>query len=239
MTNKQKETDLYQPIKSLLETQGYEVKGEIGAADIMAVRGDEAPVIVELKTAFSLALFHQGVERQAITDFVYIAVPRGLGKPFLKALKNNKSLCRHLGLGLITVRMKDGFTEIHLDPAPYKPRKSKVKQQRMLREFAKRIGDPNEGGSTKTTLMTAYRQDALKCLLHLGLEGPTKASIVAKAVDVGRARNIMAHDYYGWFEKVEKGIYTITPKGKVAMKDYAKEIKTLKKSIPVMEAKND
>lgn len=234
-----KETDLYQPIKSLLENQGYEVKAEIGAADVMAVRGEETPVIVELKTAFSLALFHQGIERQAITDLVYIAVPRGTGKPFLKALKNNKSLCRRLGLGLITVRMKDGFTEIHLDPAPYKPRKSKVKQQRLLREFAKRIGDPNEGGSTKTILMTAYRQDALKCLLHLSKQGPTKASVVAKSVDVERARNIMAHDHYGWFEKVEKGIYGITPKGKSAIKDYAKEIKILKKTIPAMEVKND
>lgn len=234
-----KETDLYQPIKSLLESQGYEVKAEIGAADVMAVRGDEEPVIVELKTAFSLALFHQGVERQAITDFVYIAVPRGSGKPFLKALKNNKSLCRRLGLGLITVRMKDGFTEIHLDPAPYKPRKSKVKQQRLLREFTKRVGDPNEGGSTKTTLMTAYRQDALKCLLHLSREGPTKASIVAKSVDVDRARNIMSDDHYGWFERVEKGIYDITPKGKSAMKDYARELKILKKTIPAVKAKND
>ena len=237
MTAKLKETDLYQPIKSLLESQGYEVKAEIGAADVMAVRSNEAPVIVELKTAFSLALFHQGIERQAITDSVYIAVPRGSGKPFLKALKNNKSLCRRLGLGLITVRMKDGFTEIHLDPAPYNPRQSKIKQQRLLREFAKRVGDPNEGGSTKTTLMTAYRQDALKCLLYLYVEGATKASIVAKAVDVDRARNIMAHDHYGWFEKVEKGIYTITPKGKTAMKDYSKEIKILKKTIPAMEAK--
>lgn len=234
-----KETDLYQPIKSLLEGQGYEVKAEIGAADVMAVRGDEAPVIVELKTAFSLALFHQGIERQAITDFVYIAIPHGTGKPFLKALKNNKSLCRRLGLGLITVRMKDGFTEIHLDPAPYKPRQSKNKQQRMLREFAKRVGDPNEGGSTKTTLMTAYRQDALKCLLHLSKQGATKASIVAKSVDVERARNIMAHDHYGWFEKVQKGIYGITPKGKAAMKHYAKEIKILKKTIPEMNVNND
>lgn len=238
MSLKLKETDLYQPIKKMLEAQGYEVKSEIGAADVMAVRGDEEPVVVELKTAFSLALFHQGIERQAITDFVYIAVPRGKGKPFLKALKNNKSLCRRLGLGLITVRMKDGFTETHLDPAPYTPRKSKVKQQRLLREFAKRIGDPNEGGSTKTTLMTAYRQDALKCLSYLSKEGATKASIVAKTVDVDRARNIMADDHYGWFERVDRGIFDITPKGQAAVKDYAQEIKKLKKTILTIKAEN-
>jgi len=62
MSLKLKETDLYQPIKKMLEAQGYEVKSEIGAADVMAVRGDEEPVVVELKTAFSLALFHQGID---------------------------------------------------------------------------------------------------------------------------------------------------------------------------------
>ena len=238
MTKRIAEIDLYLPIKKLLKTQNYEVKSEIGSADVMAVRGNEAPLIIELKTTFSLALFHQAIERQTITDFVYIAVPRGSGKPFIKALKSNKSLCRRLGLGLITIRMKDKFTEIHLDPAPYKPRQSKIKQQRLLREFANRVGDPNKGGSTKTTLITAYRQDALKCLSHLSLNGPTKASFVAKAVNVERARNIMAHNHYSWFERMGKGVYTITSKGAEATKDYAKEIKKLNKTIPVQEAKN-
>ncbi|MBL4647243.1 MAG: hypothetical protein JKY99_12395, partial [Rhizobiales bacterium] len=105
-TKKPLETELYAPIKRLFEGQGYEVKGEIGAADVVAVRGTEDPIIIELKTSFSLSLFHQAVERQGISDIVYIAVPRGTGKPFQKALKNNKTLCRRLGLGLITVRLK-------------------------------------------------------------------------------------------------------------------------------------
>ena len=54
-----KETDLYAPIKRLLEGQGYIVKGEVGAADLVACRDDEDPVIVELKTGFTLSLFHQ------------------------------------------------------------------------------------------------------------------------------------------------------------------------------------
>jgi len=238
MKIKPKETDLYLPIKQLLEGQGYEVKSEIGAVDVMGVRASEAPVIVELKTAFSLALFHQGIERQSITDFVYVAVPRGTGKTFLKALKNNKALCRRLGLGLITVRLKDGFTEIHLDPGPYKPRKSGKKEQRLLREFASRVGDPNQGGSAKKTLMTAYRQDALKCLSYLSANGATKAANVARAVDVERARNIMAHDHYGWFERVGKGIYGITPSGKVAIENYANEIGKLNKTPSFAEQEN-
>jgi len=33
----------------------------------VACRGEELPVIVELKTAFSLALFHQAIERQSLS----------------------------------------------------------------------------------------------------------------------------------------------------------------------------
>ncbi|MEO0497294.1 MAG: DUF2161 family putative PD-(D/E)XK-type phosphodiesterase, partial [Pseudomonadota bacterium] len=194
------ESDLYAPVKAFLEGQSYEVKGEVGAADVVAVRGAEPPVIVELKTSFSLTLLHQAVERQAVTDSVYIAVPRGSGKPFRAALKRNMTLCRRLGLGLITIRQKDGFVEAHLDPGPYKPRISKVKGQRLLREFTRRVGDPMAGGSSKTRpMITAYRQDALRCAVCLHQNGPTKASIVAKLSEVERARPIMSADHYGWF----------------------------------------
>jgi len=226
-----RETDLYPPIKTLLESQGYEVKGEVGDADIVGMRGDEDPVIVELKTGFSLALFHQAVERQALTDTVYVAVPRQTGAASYKALQNNLKLCRRLGLGLITVRMKDGFTEIHLDPAPYRPRKSEPKRARLLKEFARRVGDPNAGGSNRSGagngLITAYRQDALRCLKLLSENGPTKASDVAKATDVENARRIMADDHYGWFERKAVGIYMVTPIGRQALIDYAQELAKL------------
>lgn len=213
---KPKETDLYPPVKKLLEDQGYEVKSEIGAADVVGVRGDEEPLVVELKTGFTLSLFHQAIDRLAITDTVYVAVPRGSGRAFLSSLKSNLKLCRRLGLGLITVRMEDGFTEIHLDPGPYAPRKSKAKSTRLLREFARRVGDPNLGGSNRTTIMTAYRQDAMRVAAHLGEAGPSKASDVAKATGISRARTIMADDHYGWFERVERGIYCLSPKGEKA-----------------------
>ena len=222
-----KETDLYAPIKQFLEGQGYEVKSEVGAADVVAMRGEEDPVIVELKARFSLSLFHQAVERQAITDAVYVAVPRITGKAFQKAVRNNRALCRRLGLGLLTVRMKDGVVDAVLDPAPYKPRQSKRKQTRLLREFTRLVGDPNTGGSTRRGLMTAYRQDALRCLNMLSENGPTKAALVAKVANVPNARRLMADNHYGWFERVEKGIYALSPKGQSATEDYSAELETM------------
>ena len=207
------ETDLYPPIKQFLQAQGYEVKGEIGAVDVMACRGDEEPVIVELKTGFSLALFHQAIARQSVTDAVYVAVPRGQGRRFLAALKSNLSLARRLGLGVLTVRLSDGFVEAHLDPAPFQPRKSTPRKARLLREFARRVGDPNAGGSTRVPMMTAYRQDALRCAAHLRACGPSRGADVAKATGVEKATQMMAADHYGWFERVDRGVYVLTPKG--------------------------
>lgn len=223
-----KETALYEPVKQFLVAQGYEVKGEVGAVDIVGLRAGDEPVVVELKTGFSLTLFHQAIQRQSMTDAVYIAVPQGSGKAYHRAFKSNKSLCRRLGLGLITVRLGDdpasSLVTVHVDPAPYKPRQMKPRKTRLLREFARRVGDPNEGGQTRQGLITSYRQDALKCLKYLSLAGATKASEVAKATGVEKARPIMADDHYGWFERAERGIYQMTPKGSEALDAFADEL---------------
>lgn len=215
-----KETDLYPPVKAYLEGQGYEVKAEIGAADLVAMRAGEDPVIVELKTRFSLALFHQGVERLALAELVYLAVPRGQGRGFQKALKANVALCRRLGLGLLTVRLRDGFVEAHCDPGPYAPRVSKPKRQRLLREFSRRVGDPNTGGATRVGLVTAYRQDALRCAAHLAEHGKSRGRDVKAATGVERATEIMRADHYGWFEREGLGVYALTPRGRDALTAY-------------------
>tara|TARA_R110002033_G_scaffold54202_1_gene102652 strand:+ start:538 stop:1215 length:678 start_codon:yes stop_codon:yes gene_type:complete len=212
-----RETDLYLPVKAFLEGQGYVVKAEVGAADVVAVRGGEPPVVVELKLGFSLTLVHQCVARLAVSDDVYMAVARGQGKRFQRALKEMTTLARRLGLGLLTVRISDGLVEVHCDPGPYAPRKSKKRQGQLLREFARRQGDPNDGGQTRVGLVTAYRQDAVKLALYLYEAGACKGADVARETGVARATTMMRDDHYGWFEKVDKGVYGLTPKGAEAV----------------------
>ena len=213
-----RETELYAPVKAFLEAQGYEVKAEVGPADVMARRGDEPPVIVELKTGFSLALVHQGIARQSVSDVVYLAIPRKTGRPFQIQLKSMKTLCRRLGLGLITIRTKDDLVEVHCDPGPYRPRENKARKERLLREFAKRSGDPNTGGATRQGLVTAYRQDAIRCATFLAEQGPSKGAVVARETGVERATRMMADNHYGWFERQERGIYALCDFGQTALK---------------------
>lgn len=211
-----KEADLYAPVKAHLTRAGWTVKGEVGAADIVARRGDEL-LIVELKIGFSLALFHQGVERLAVTDQVFLAVPAG-GKA--KALKANVKLARRLGLGVMTVRLRDTFVEVLAEPTPYRPRKSPKKKKRMIKAFDRLDGDPNSGGATRHGLVTGYRQDALKCARFLAVHGPSQGAKIKAWAEVPAATQIMRDDHYGWFQRVTRGVYDLTDAGRKGLVDW-------------------
>jgi hypothetical protein len=205
------ESELYAPVKALLEGQGYVVKGEVRGCDVVAVRGEEPPVIVELKSVFGLGLVLQGVDRLALSDRVYLAVGQ-----WPKQIKNVKKLCRRLGLGLLVVAR--GRADIVLDPLPYKPRTNRRKAGRLLGEHRRRVGDPNLGGSAmRAPLMTAYRQEALRCAELLACHGPMAPKAMRAAGDVPNAAKILRHDHYGWFERVSRGIYALTPLGRTGL----------------------
>ena len=211
-----REAELYPHVKAYLQRQGYTVKGEVGAADVVGRRDDDL-VVIELKLAFSLALFHQGIERLALTDNVYLAIPAG-GQA--KPLKANVQLARHAGLGVMTVRLRDGFIEVLADPGPYAARISKKKRTRLLRAFDRLDGDPNAGGATRHGIITGYRQDALKCARFLAVHGPSKGAQVKEWTEVPQATSIMAADHYGWFTRVGRGVYDLTEAGRIGLKDF-------------------
>jgi len=219
----EREADLYLPVKSFLEDKGFFVKGEIGAADMVALRGDEEPIIVELKLRLNLTLYHQAVTRLRLTDLVYVAVAKPKGRNARRSLRENTILCRRLGLGFLTVR-QDGTVEVHCDPGPYAPRKNKTKRGKLLREFHRLQGDPNDGGSTRHGIVTAYRQDALRCAMYLAESGAEKGSIVARATGVTNATTLMRDNHYGWFEKVEKGVYVLTSQGRQGLTDWGESL---------------
>jgi hypothetical protein len=211
-----KESDLYLPLKRFLESQNYEVKGEIQDCDVLAIRGEEPPVVVELKLSLNLSIVLQAVERLSLTPKVYIGIPEQC-----KILKRQRrhiiKLLRMLGLGLIVIAsdQRNGSVEVLLDPGEYRPRKSKVRQERLLGEFMKRVGDPNLGGKEKRRgIMTAYRQRALAIARFLETQGPTKASHIAETLSEPKARDILYDDVYGWFDRVSRGVYALSPRGK-------------------------
>jgi hypothetical protein len=225
------EAALYSPVKQFLERQGYEVKGEVRGCDLVARRGDEPPVIVELKLRFNLLLVLQGVDRLALTERVYLAVPRperrargGLLAPERPEIRK---LCRRIGLGLMLVGLARKTVEILEEPVPYRPRQAKSRALRLLDEFSRRVGDANVGGAVGVPLVTAYRQDALRCARVLALSGPMRVGTLRTAADVPRAARILQRNVYGWFDRIKRGTYRLTPEGDQALSRFAEAIPVL------------
>jgi hypothetical protein len=208
------ETALYDAVKAFLGRQGFDAKGEICGCDIVAVRAGEPPLVVvtELKLAFSLELVLQGVERQRAADEVWLAVAatrRGRDRD-----RRAHRLCRLLGLGLLAVDPARAAVVVLTEPAPYRPHPNLAQRRRLLREHAARRGDPTRGGGNRQPIMTAYRQQALACAaaLQAGPRRPRDLRPLAPEAGRNLLRNV-----YGWFERVEPGLYRLAEAGAAAL----------------------
>jgi hypothetical protein len=226
-----REAALYAPVKEFLEGQGYEVKGEVRGCDVVARRGDEPPVIVELKLRFNLTLVLQGIDRLALTERVYLAVPRPDRRPGAGMLAPDRTeirkLCRRLGLGLILIGAGKRTIEIIEEPMPYRPRQAKLRALRLADEFSRRIGDANVGGAVGVPVVTAYRQDALRCARVLALSGPMGLGALRAAAGVPGAARILQRNVYGWFARLKRGTYELSGEGRQALSRFAEALSAL------------
>jgi hypothetical protein len=213
------ETDLYRPIKLHLERLGLEVKGEVCDCDLVAL-SDSSPelvVIGEMKQSFTLELVLQAVDRTSACDEVWLAVgasKRGRGRENDARVKK---LCRFLGFGLLTVNA-DGRLDVVVEPTPWKPRRDAKRRSRIVEEHRRRKGDPIVGGSTRTPQMTAYRQQALAVANALAGAPSRPRDLRIVASD---AAKILRGNVYGWFERIERGLYGLTSSGRVALVTWA------------------
>lgn len=209
------ETSLYLPVKRFLEKLGFTVKGEIGGCDLVALSGDDPPLVVvgELKLTFNLELILQAVNRAGACDEIWIAAKlsaRGKGRESDARYRN---LCRRLGFGMLGVT-SSGEVEVLVKPPTTAPRRNPKKRSRLVAEHNRRKGDPVMGGSTRAPIMTAYRQQALACASALA-NGPRRVRDLR--VDIPDAGKILLHNVYGWFDRAERGIYVLTDAGRAAL----------------------
>ena len=209
------ETTLYLPIKGFLEAAGYTVKGEIAGCDMVGLSPDEPPVVVicELKLSFNLELILQAVDRAAASDEVWIAArvsAKGKGRESDRRYRN---LCRRLGFGMLSVS-DNGTVDVLVSPDALMPRKNPRKRSRLVNEHKKRKGDPAIGGSTRSPIMTAYRQQALACAAALQ-GGPLRPKDLKTITP--SAATILRGNVYGWFERIDRGIYGLTASGAEAL----------------------
>lgn len=219
------ETDLYKPIYDYLVKQGYTVYSEVKDCDISAVKGEEL-VIVEMKRSMNLTLLVQAAQRQKAADSVYVAVPRPKGGIYTSRWKDILHLLRRLELGLIIVSFTHGIenVEIAFHPGPFDREKSKKSSKKMrhsiIKEIDGRYGDFNVGGSSRRKLMTAYRESSIFiacCFEKFGQLSPKQL----RELGTGQKTfSILSKNYYGWFEKIDKGLYNLSPEGETCLGQY-------------------
>jgi hypothetical protein len=219
------ETELYAPVKSFFEQQGYVVRGEVKHCDIVAIRGEEPPVIVELKKSFTIPLLVQGLERLKLSEHVYVAfeLPVKGRAPHRLHWDDIRRLGQTLGLGIITVQFfqrKQPLVNLICQPTPYVPRTNKRAALRVVNEFRERSGDYNIGGSSQRKLMTAYREKALHCVYLIHQHGPLSPRSLREFTGNPSVSGLLQKNYYLWFVRKSRGIYGITPLGEAALSEF-------------------
>lgn len=208
------ETALYEPVKRFLEAAGYVVKGEVGSCDLVGIAEGEEPLVVvcELKQSFNLELILQAVDRQTHSDEVWIAARTSLRGKGRESDRRFRDVCRRLGLGMLGVNSDS--IEILVSPIAPLPRKNARKRIRLVEEHRRRKGDPTAGGSTRKPIMTAYRQQALACAAALR-DGPLRPRDLKSTTPI--AAKILLHNVYGWFDRIDRGVYALNAVGQQAL----------------------
>ncbi|WP_416151150.1 DUF2161 domain-containing phosphodiesterase [Salipaludibacillus sp. HK11] len=222
---KLKEADLYKPIQKHFLHEGFEVYGEVKDCDIAVVK-DEELIIIELKLNLTVDLLIQATKRKKLSELVYIAIPKPKYKPRSKRWTDICQLVKRLELGLILVSVsgKRKQVEIVFPPTPISSRKkmtqNKRKRQEVLKEINGRSADFNIGGSNRTQIFTAYRENCIQIACYLEQAGELSPK---KLIEMGtgiKTSSILTKNYYGWFERIKRGVYVISEKGKLDLKGY-------------------
>lgn len=215
-----KESDLYQPVYDYFTALGYDVQAEVKSCDLVAKKDGEV-IIAELKKNFCLKLVYQAIERQSITNFVYVVIPRPKKGAKGSEWKHMLKLMKRLDIGIITVAVDSPLKTVDIIsmPAGIINTKNSGKRSSLNREAKERNLRLNTGGVSKTKILTAYKEKSIYVLCLTELLETISPSTVNKILGEPYAGNIIARNYYGWFNKVSKGVYCLSDKGMEVLDD--------------------
>ncbi|HYK73891.1 MAG TPA: DUF2161 domain-containing phosphodiesterase, partial [Pseudoneobacillus sp.] len=118
--------------------------------------------------------------------------------------------------------------EVVVSPAPFDGVKSrqlnKRKREQLLKEIEGRNGDYNIGGSNKTKIMTAYKESCIQIATLLKLHGSLTPKLLRQMGTGDKTLAILNKNYYGWFDKIQRGTYAISEKGKKELVEFPQQV---------------
>ena len=215
------ETDLYSPVKTWLEKARLQLRARSAGCDVVALRAGEkdALVVVELKTAFNLDLVPQAVDRMAACDEVWVAVPASRGGRGRSATGASTNCAG--GRRRPHDRFADGLRRTDRRAGTVEAAR---RQQAPFPHHGGASPSPGRSrarGSTRTKIMTAYRQQALACAAAM-IECPRRPRDLK--LEFPDAPKILQGNVYGWFSASERGIYGLTPAGRAALETWERAL---------------
>jgi len=218
-----KETELFNAVYHYFNDMGYEVRAEVNKCDVVAIKDDEV-VIIELKLKLNLDLILQIADRLRYTKDVYACIPKKEINLFTKKGKHRMHLLRTLGVGLLAVSVEGEDYSIKelLKPQVRDPevlrKRNKRKQSALLKEFEGRDKLSNVGGSTRVVINTAYRALATKIAVYIGDRDVTTKEL-REHFKNPKITQMLQKNFYGWFERVDRGVYKLSDKGLESIKE--------------------
>ncbi len=217
-----KEYELFEPVRSLFEQEGYKVNAEVKDCDITAVK-DGRLIIVELKRSLSVSLLSQALRRQKTGAEVYIAVPKPK-RYSPKTFRDTLYVIKKLELGLIFVKLLDehSYAEIVHEPEEFVPVSTNYKKRReIMREIGGRhAADTNTGGVTGRRIATAFTEKCVQLACILIEQGPLTPKQLRSMGADENCSGILYRNSYGWFDRLGNGIYAVNEKGRTEINNY-------------------
>lgn len=216
-----KESDLFKPVQDYLVSQGYRVNGEVLNCDITAVKDNEL-VVIELKKNLNMSLLIQAANRQKFAESVYVAIACSGYDSLPRNFKGACHLLKRLELGLLLVRFLKTKTKVEIifHPSEYKKRKSHKLRKSIIRELSGRTENYNTGGIKGKPIITAYREKAIHIACALAFKGELSPAELRALGTSKNTQRILSDNYYGWFERVKRGLYRLHSNGKKALTEY-------------------
>jgi hypothetical protein len=107
--------------------------------------------------------------------------------------------------------------EVALHPIESRRQLRRRGRHAIIQEIADRSGDHQPGGSTRTKILTAYREAAIAIAVCLERDGPASPRALRAQGCTPRTTSILSANHYGWFQRVERGVYALTEAGRAAL----------------------
>jgi len=229
----ERETDLYQPVKYYLQKLGFRVDAEVNSCDIVASLKSDI-IIVELKNSFSLKLLFQAVDRQKLSNNVYVAIANRTTKRYPPNVKNIKNILLRLNIGLLIVHFRKSSTDVEpvIEPKNLKTKINRKKRTKLLKELDGRYKNFNIGGSTSSQKqITTYLLNSIQIAVLLNKYGQSSPAQLQKRGSSSNTQSILYKNYRGWFNKITRGIYVLNSEGKAALVEFSEQSSYFKQKL--------